>query len=146
MYQAQTDRLSYIVSLSAGMAILRKENKNIDVLGPLLQEIVNQIVVNVIVNSIDEFGGKSTVKFGILDRTFKELVDAKLIDTEKLMKPLGVEENTRNYKILHSLYSFNENVVKEPITVDECKKFQKWFHHKIVNQPEYEQGQQPLLN
>lgn len=136
MYQEQVDRLSYIVSLSAGMAVLRKENKNIRDFDPLLQEIIDQIIVNVIVNSIYEFDGKNIVKFDILDKTFKNLVDDKLIDLNKLTKPLGVNEDEGNYKISHNLYSFNGNIVKSTVTIDECRKFQKWFHDKIVNQTE----------
>lgn len=136
LYQEQVDRLSYIVSLSAGMAVLRKENKNIKDFDPLLQEIVDQIVVNVIVNSIYEFDGKNIVKFDLLDKTFKNLVDDKLIDSNKLIKPLGINEGEGNYRISHNLYSSNENIVKKIVTIDECRKFQKWFHDKIMNQTE----------
>ena len=97
---------------------------------------VDQITANVIANSIYEFDGKGLVKFDLMNKIFKGLVDAGLIDPEILQSPLGIYEDAKNHKIIHNLYSFNGNTVKKTMTVDECKNFQKWFYDKIVNQVE----------
>ena len=134
MCQEQIDRLSYIISLSAEMAVLRKEKGDMKDIEILLRQIVDQITANVIANSIYEFDGKSLVKFDLMNKIFKGLVDAGLIDSEILQSPLGIYEDSKNHKIIHNLYSFNGNTVKKTMTVDECKNFQKWFYDKIVNQ------------
>ena len=79
MCQEQIDRLSYIISLSAEMAVLRKEKGDMKELEILLRQIVDQITANVIANSIYEFDGKGLVKFDLMNKIFKELVDAKLL-------------------------------------------------------------------
>ena len=136
MCQEQIDRLSYIISLSAEMAVLRTEKGDMKELEILLRQIVDQITANVIANSIYEFDGKGLVKFDLMNKIFKGLVDAGLIDPEILQSPLGIYEDAKNHKIIHNLYSFNGNTVKKTMTVDECKNFQKWFYDKIVNQVE----------
>lgn len=116
------------------MAVLRKEKGDMKDIEILLRQIVDQITANVIANSIYEFDGKSLVKFDLMNKIFKGLVDAGLIDSEILQSPLGIYEDVKNHKIIHNLYSFNGNTVKKTMTVDECKNFQKWFYDKIVNQ------------
>ncbi len=109
MCQEQIDRLSYIISLSAEMAVLRKEKGDMKDIEILLRKIVDQITANVIANSIYEFDGKSLVKFDLMNKIFKGLVDAGLIDSEILQSPLGIYEDSKNHKIIHNLYSFNGN-------------------------------------
>ena len=74
MCQEQIDRLSYIISLSAEMAVLRKEKGDMKDIEILLRQIVDQITANVIANSIYEFDGKSLVKFDLMNKIFKGLV------------------------------------------------------------------------
>ena len=100
MCQEQIDRLSYIISLSAEMAVLRKEKGDMKELEILLRQIVDQITANVIANSIYEFDGKSLVKFDLMNKIFKGLVDAGLIDSEILQSPLGIYEDSKNHKII----------------------------------------------
>ena len=76
MCQEQIDRLSYIISLSAEMAVLRKEKGDMKDIEILLRQIVDQITANVIANSIYEFDGKSLVKVDLMNKIFKGLVDA----------------------------------------------------------------------
>ena len=100
MCQEQIDRLSYIISLSAEMAVLRKEKGDMKELEILLRQIVDQITDNVIANSIYEFDGKGLVKFDLMNKIFKGLVDAGLIDPEILQSPLGIYEDAKNHKIM----------------------------------------------
>ena len=104
MCQEQIDRLSYIISLSAEMAVLRKEKGDMKDIEILLRQIVDQITANVIANSIYEFDGKSLVKFDLMNKIFKGLVDAGLIDSEILQSPLGIYEDSKNHKIIHLIF------------------------------------------
>lgn len=82
------------------MAVLRKEKGDMKELEILLRQIVDQITANVIANSIYEFDGKGLVKFDLMNKIFKGLVDAGLIDPEILQSPLGIYEDAKNHKII----------------------------------------------
>lgn len=135
-YQEQVDRLSYIASLSAEMSMLRKEDNKKSIFDPILQEIINQITANVIINSIYEFDRQNFVQFDILNGVFFKLIEEGLIDPEMLSNPLGITEDTKYHhtKIIHDFYAFDDNKVKKVMTLDEYKKFQKWFYNKIMKQ------------
>lgn len=136
IYQEQVDRLSYIASLSAEMSILRKDDNKKSIFDPFLQEIINQITGNVIINSIYEFDGENLVQFDILNSIFKKLIEKELIDPEMLSNPLGITEDTKYHhtNIIHDFYTFDNNKIKKTMTLDEYKKFQKWFYNKIMTQ------------
>lgn len=136
IYQEQIDRLSYIASLSAEMSIIRKEDNKKSIFDPILQEIINQITMNVIINSIYEFDGESLVQFDILNGVFKKLIEERLIDPAILINPLGITEDSQYHhtKIIHDFYALDDNKVKKAMTLDEYKEFQKWFYNKIMKQ------------